>query len=555
MVVARPALPALVLAALLGLWLVWLPPSPDLPAQVYRVHLFAADGFSLWDNNWYGGHYLLGYSLLFPALGSLLGLHVVGALAVAASVATFARLSRMRFGERATAASTVFALGAAGDLFIGRIAFAVGVSFALGAVLAVALGRRWLAALLSLACAAASPVAALFLVLAGAADLVSNRATVRAVALAGPALALVAALALLFPEGGEETFGLLSLLAAGGLSALVMLVLPPRERLLRGGLALYLLALALAYLVPSPMGSNAVRLGVLFCPAILIGSVGALDVANALARLTRPPPRRGLWLGGAPTPHLAAPSSPHSEPSSREEPRLRLARPILGALGAGLVLWQLNGPLVQSLQASADPSTRLSYYLPAIRYLDAHAGGGPLRIEVPFTQSHWDAAILGTRFELARGWERQLDIRYNALFYRPTLNAGAYRAWLLETGTRFVALSDAPPDFSSRQEATLIRAGLPYLREVFASAHWRIYAVRGALPLAQGPGRLAAIDPSGFRLIANSPGAFLVRIHYTPYWSIVAGAGSVGEAAGGWTSVRSLRPGPIAVAARLRLSI
>lgn len=522
----------LVLVSLLALWLLWLPPSPDLAGQVYRVHLFAVDGFSLWDNNWYGGHYLLGYSLLFPPLAALLGLHPLGAIAVVASTVLFARLAQMRFGARWAAATALFAVGATGDLFIGRITFALGVSFGLGAVLAAAHRRRGSAALLSLLCAAASPVAGLFLALAAAADLFTHRAFARAAALAGPALVLILTLAALFPEGGEEGFAFSSLLAAAGLSALVMLLLPAHERLLRHGLVLYLLALTLAYLVSSPMGSNAVRLGVLFTPAILLGSVGVEDLRRAPGRLAR-------WISRR-APHV---------PADALSPRM--ARWTLALLCLGLMLWQLDGPVTQSVQASTDPSTHPSYYQPAIAYLDAHSNGEPLRIEVPFTQSHWDATILGQRFALARGWDRQLDTRYDDLFYDPQLTAAAYRAWLLQTGARFVALSDAPMDFSSRQEAALIRGGLPYLRLVFHSTHWHIYAVQGALPLVQGPGRLTVVKPTGFTLLAAARGSLLVRIHYTPYWQVASGAATVAEAPGGWTRISSERAGAITVTAQL----
>ncbi len=46
-----------------------MPRTPDLAAQMHRVAVFAADGFAVWDNSWYGGHALPGYSLTFPALG------------------------------------------------------------------------------------------------------------------------------------------------------------------------------------------------------------------------------------------------------------------------------------------------------------------------------------------------------------------------------------------------------------------------------------------------------------------------------------------------------
>ncbi len=533
--VVDPSVVLLVL--LLAAWLVWFPPSPDLAAQVYRVHLFAVDGLSLWDNNWYGGHYLPDYSLLFPALATLVSLQVVGVASVACSTLAFRRLARAQFGSRASRATALFAVSACGDLFIGRLTFALGVTFGVASVLAIATGHRKLTVLLSLACAAASPVAALFLALAAMADLLTNRAFRRTLTLAGPALGLTLALMLLFPEGGYEPFAFPSLLAAAGFSAVLLLILPARERLLRRGVALYLVALGLAYFVRSPMGSNSVRLGVLFVPAIWAGTIGVEDVRLALSRAL-------AWWPFA--------RAAHRDRSQSVRPKL--ARLLLVGVGLGLVLWQLDGPLAQSVQASNERSARFSFYKPVIRYLDSQSAGAPMRIEVAFISSHWDSVILGRRFFLARGWERQLDTKNDALFYEPRLTASAYHAWLLETGVRFVVLSDAPLDYSSRQEAALIRGGLPFLHEVFKSAHWRVYAVRGARPLASGPGRLVAMDDDGFTLQATHPGTFLVRVHYTPYWQVSSGLGTVSEAADGWTRVTAERAGKIAIDAEFSLT-
>jgi hypothetical protein len=532
----RASYPLLLLGGLLVVWFLWRPPSPDLAAAVYRVHLFSADGFSLWDNNWFGGHYLPDYSLVLAPLASLLGLYWTGILAVASSTLIFRRLVAERFGSRTAVATALFALSATGDLFIGRIAFALGVTFGLASVLSIVRGHRVLSGLFSLACAAASPVAAAFLVLAAAADLTTSRRPARAAVLATPAVVVTLALAVLFPEGGYEPFALSSLLAAAGASLALILVLPVRERLLRRGAQLYLLALLLAYVVPSPMGSNAVRFGVLFAPAILVGCVGVADIQRAFARFSRSwqlvrshDPARASRIGRAGAVWL------------------------LALLSAALMLWQVAGPLEQSIGASLEPASRNSFYVPAIRYLESHSGGAPMRIEVPFTKSHWDATILGERFDLARGWERQLDTRYDDLFYSGRLTASAYHAWLLETGVRYVALSDAPMDFSSVQEAALIRGGLPFLHEVFTSAHWRIYAVLGAQPLASGPGVLTAIDGDGFTLHATHPGTFLVRVRYTPYWKITSGLGSVRESAGGWTLLTTDRRGEIVLDAEFSL--
>jgi hypothetical protein len=529
--------PVALLVLLLAAWLVWFPPSPDLAAQVYRAHLFSVDGFSLWDNNWYGGHYLPDYSLLFPPLAALLGLQGVGVASVACSTLVFRRLARAHFGSRAAPASVLFAVGACGDLFIGRLTFALGVTFGMASVLAIVHGHTKRAALLSLGCAAASPVAALFLALAAAADLLTHRALLRALALAGPSLGLTLALILLFPDGGYETFAFSSLLAAAGLSLVLLFLLGARERLLRCGVGLYVVALLLSYFVRSSMGSNSVRLGVLLVPAIWAGTIGVEDVRVALSRAIGWRPFR---------------SGIHHDLSWVVRPGV--ARFLLAAVGMGLVLWQLDGPLVQSVQASNDPSTKFSYYKPVIRYLDSQPHGAPMRIEVAFTRSHWDTTVLGRRFLLARGWERQLDIENDALFYTPKLTASAYHAWLLETAVRFVVLSDAPLDFSSRQEAALIRGGLPFLREVFSSAHWRVYAVLGAQPMVSGPGRLEAMDHDGFTLQVAHPGTFLVRVRYTPYWQVSAGRGTVGEAQGGWTRVTTNRAGKVAIDAEFSLT-
>jgi hypothetical protein len=59
------------------------------------------------------------------------------------------------------------------------------------------------------------------------------------------------------------------------------------------------------------------------------------------------------------------------------------------------------------------------------------------------------------------------------------------------------------------------------------------------------------MKPTGFTLLAGAPGSFTVRVHYTPYWHIASGGGSIAEAPDGWTRITADRPGTITVAARL----
>ena len=147
-----------------------------------------------------------------------------------------------------------------------------------------------------------------------------------------------------------------------------------------------------------------------------------------------------------------------------------------------------------------------SYYAPVERFL-AGAAGRPVRVEVPLTRSHWEAALLAPAVSLARGWEKQLDERYDGVLLGPGLTAAAYHRWLRGQAVAYVALPDAPLDPSSAQEGRLIASGLPYLREVFASRHWRVYRVLAPTPLASGPGRLTTLGHDSFALRADSAGA------------------------------------------------
>ena len=123
---------------------------------------------------------------------------------------------------------------------------------------------------------------------------------------------------------------------------------------------------------------------------------------------------------------------------------------------------------------------------------------------------------------LARGWERQVDRERNALFYdeRP-ITAARYRRWLDDNAVRFVALADAPIDYSAAREAAArARRARPYLREVWHDAHWRVFEVAGARPLAARRGARDRVEPERVRLTATAPGAVDLRVRFTPYWRI-----------------------------------
>jgi hypothetical protein len=503
--------PAAIALALALLWLVLGPRTPDLAAAVYRSSLFARDGFQLWDNAWYGGHHLLGYSIVFPALGSTIGVRLTGMLAAVVSTVLFERLAAGWWGAASRPAAAWFAVATLADLLIGRLTFGLGVSVGLGALLALQRGRPALAVALAAACSATSPVAGLFLALVATAAWLAVPARRAPAAVAATALVVVLALAFAFPEGGRQPCSQGAFLSVLIFSALVAVLIGPREREIQIGAGLYGLAAILAYALPTPMGGNISRLGAEFAAPLLIGVLAT---------------RRGRQR----IPPAAA----------------------LGVLVA-LAAWQWLAPVREASKVVGDPSYQAAYYAPLIRFLERDAGG-PVRVEVPFTRAHWEAVYRPPYFPLARGWQTQLDVKYNALFYRPgAVTADAYRAWLARNAVAYVALPDAPLDPSGRAEARLVRGGLAYLQPAWRDAHWRVFRVREPEPLVTGEAELVSLTSERIVLRARHAGTVLVRVRWTPYWQVMTG-GCVGRSPEGWTSVDLPRGGRAVVGLRFSLS-
>ncbi len=505
----------MVAAALLALlYLLLEPSSADLAAQTFRSDLFAAHGFLIWNNYWYAGHYLPGYSVLFPPLGAALGPRVVGALSAVAAAGLFGALAKDRYGPGARLATLWFGVGTATLLFTGRLTFALGVAVGAAALLAIQRRRLAVAAALAALTAFASPVAGLFLALIGIAlALVGERRA--AAALVGGALAALAALSIGFPSGGEEPFALSALVPVVLFAAVALVLLPREEVTLRSAIAVYALASIVAFAVPNPVGGNMARLGALAGgPVLALGLAGRRPVALAV-----------------------------------------LALPLL--------YWQWVAPIRDLSKAAGDPSVEEAYYGALLGELQGRTGGAPVRIEIPPTQNRWEADYVASRFPIARGWLRQLESDDFDLFTDGRLTPTAYRSWLYERGVSYVALPDAKPDYLAEDEDALIQRGLPYLRPVWANPHWRLYRVQGSPGLVSRAGdfpgptghrdRLTALGPDRFTLSARDSGSFLVRVHYTPYWTVTAGDACV-ERDGDWTGVRMVDPGSVQVSARFSLA-
>jgi hypothetical protein len=501
---------------LLAAWVLVYPRTPDLAAAVYRANLFKHIGLAPWDEHWYAGHQLPGYSVLFPPLAAALGLRALGCISVLVSVTLFERLAGEAFGSTGRAGALLFAVAAVGDVWVGRVAFALGVALALAAYFAFDRGRAAASASLAVVCAAASPVAGALLALAGATRALGERSALPALALAAPPALAVAALALLFGEGGFEPYPVRSFAATAVVIAAFLLALPRAQRTLRVGAVLYGACCVLALAVHTPVGSNVERYGVLLGGPLLLA---ALVPA-------------GAWRSG------------------------RSVARAVGAPGTLALLvwatWCVWGPVRETSAVAGNASTRAAYYAPVKRFLARlHT---PVRIEVPLTRSHWEAALLADSASLARGWEKQLDERYDGVLLGGGLSPVSYRAWLQREAVSYVALPDAPLDPSSSAEGRVIRKGLPYLHEVFASTHWRIYALDAPTPILTGPGSLTSLGHDSFALRARAAGRLLVRVHYSRYLGVSGGSACVAPARDGWTAVRVHAPGDVVVKARFSLT-
>jgi hypothetical protein len=509
----RRLAPTLVAAALALLYLIIEPSGADLPAQLLRTKLFSVEGFGIWSNWWYGGHNLPGYSVLFPALAWLTTPQLVAALASVATAAAFEGIAYRQYGNDAWLGATWLGAATVTELLSGRLTFAFGLCGAALTALALQRQRGQVAVAVALLTALASPVAALFAALAGATIVISGPNRRAGVAVVVAALLPIVALALAFPESGSQPFAFSTLWPLLGIAAILLIALPRGTPTLRTAAALYGLGCLAAYVISTPVGANAARLG-----ELLSGPLAALL----------------LWR----------PSGSSSWQSTR-----RLI--VLAAAAVPLTYLQIHDAITDLQHGGQSPSDSVAYYRPLIRFLETQPGAGAhaWRVEVPFTQGHWEADRLAPMFPLARGWERQLDIADNRLFYGGTLDSNTYARWLHQLAVRYVAVPDATPDYSARAEVQLIDHGLPYLRLVSRLPHWRVYAVSDSTAIVSGAAHLTAMGADNLTLAVEHRGVAYLRVRWSPYWRLGGVRGCVAPW-GPFTLIRARSSGT----ARLQIS-
>ncbi|GIF21022.1 hypothetical protein BJ973_005525 [Actinoplanes tereljensis] len=497
------------IAAVLGAVYLLLPPmGSDLSAQVARAEFFAAHGYTPIDLRWYAGVDQLGYSLTSQPVMALLGVRVTGVLSLIFAATLLAVLFRRTGAPRPWLGALAGTVCVAGNLASGRVTYGLGVVFGLAALTLLTAPRlRFLAALAAVLAGATSPVAGLFLGLAGAALLLSGR-VVNGLLVAVPAAVPLALSALWFGDGGWMNISHTDTLKAVVASLVVALLVP--HRAVRIGGVLSALGVLAAALIHTPVGLNATRLSVMFTLPLL-------------AAYAAEPGRR-------------EPTGVH-ESAGRPPAPLWAVLPLLA-----LACWWQPPVVTGDVRDIGNPTASQSYFTPLRSRLSQETLTG--RVEIPPTRDYWESAHLGD-VPLARGWLRQADIDRNPLFFADipgttgtgvALTADSYRTWLADTAVQFVAVPDADLTWSGRPEAALVTGGLPYLTEIWQDAHWHLYRVADPQPIVAPPATLVSQTATSVTFLAERPGNLVIRVRH--YRWLKASGGAVVSKSGPWTLVR-----------------
>jgi hypothetical protein len=457
------------LVALVGalLWLWHTPPVGDLAAQTAWAQLAARSGYVPWFARWYSGLPVGGYSLVSPQLMAWFGVRTVGALATVATGLAAGAL--LRDARRPVLGAAVFGLAAVADLYSGRLTFALGGVFALLALVAAERERPAVSGVLTGLATVTSPVAGLFLLVPAAAYLLTGKR--RAGLVIAATFAVVGGLdAVVFPSGGREPFAFFVLRPA--LFIPVAAALMPVGWRVRVGLLFGAAAVAGAYLVTSPVGSNVTRLSILVAVPTLVAATDRVWVLPVAA-----------WLAIWP--------------------------------------WhQLNDDLAVARHPSAQVASTRGLVAELETFPPDH------RVEIVEPRTHWAVTrVTDAGVTVARGWERQADEGRNPLFYgRSPLTAQTYRAWLDAHAVAWVALpSDtADIDFGSAAEGALVRAGLPYLTQVWADGSWTVYAVNDPAPVSSPGATVTRLTDTGADVTSTGPATVTLSLRWSP-WFVVDG--------------------------------
>lgn len=508
-----PLVATAVAVPLYALWAVWLATGGgDLAAQLAWAGFMERHPATAYNFSWYGGTHTANYSLLAPPLMAVLGVRTVSVLAGLVGTWVLACLF-VRAGVRwPLAPAVVGALALWCNIASGRTTFALGVALGLPALLYV---RRTGVAMVCAALATtASPVAGLFLVVAGAAWLL-DRQWRKGLALILPPFVVVGVVTWLFPFRGEQPMATEKLWMPLAVSAAVALAAPRAWRVVRFGAGVYGLGVVLTYLIASPIGTNVERLLGLAAAPVLLAAL-----LTRFGEGSRTGPGPAAWAG---------------------EFARGLVRPARAVLAVALFFstYWLIDKTEDDLVVSTDVPSWAAHTDGVVRELE-RLGADRTRVEVVPARNHREATALAPHINLARGWNRQLDVERGRLFYDGSLNPATYRQWLDRWAVGYVVLPHGRPDGPAEDEAAIVRGAPSWLEQVWQDEGWTVYRVRGAVPLVSSPATVVGGDDASLTVRMPAAGSVTVRVAYSP-WLRASGACLRQE--GEWTRLTVPRAG------------
>jgi len=508
---ARSGVPALVrrwsgvITAALGclVYLAVRPATIDFASGDFRARL-AQRGAYVWNNLWFAGHALPAYGIIPPWLSAHVGvLPVAIASILVASLCTTLLVEHCRRTRpqlpTATVTNVLLGAGIVLSLWAGRLTFGPSIAFAAATLLALQRRRPRLATIAAVGCGLSSPVGVvcLVIVLAGcwAAGALDRRHTVVAVV---AALVPPVALGVAFPEGGWYPFsgrGLCILV----MSSAVVAAAGWREPVVRWTAVMYAGAAVAAFALRTPLGGNIARLG---------------------------------WLAAGPAAVFVV---------------ARHRRILVPTIAAISLMWGWS--YAKMAFQPADRTNAERFYDPLADYV--HSLSDIERVEVVPTSTFRQADELALEINLARGWDTQLDRKYNPELYDAGLDAARFHQWLRANAISLVALPIGPLQHAAHFEVDVIRSRPDYLQTVWSDRNWQVYRVVDPTPLATNGARLIDVAPESLTIDAPAVGTAMVRFHYSSLYRVDPTQACLTASPGGWIEVHVRRPGRI----RLRIDV
>ena len=450
----------------------------------------------------------MSYSVLSPYIMATLGVRTTMVVAGTVSAGLLALLLVRSKSLRHPLVPAVYgAVALTGNAFSGRVTYGLGTMFGLAAVAVIfAWPERWrtterrhvvprgvLAVAFSALATLSSPVAGLFLGVVAAALWLGGRRPA-AYALGLPPVVVIALCAWLFPFSGRQPMAFGSAVMPVLCGVAVAGPAPRSWRTVRIGALVYVAGVLAVWAVPSQIGSNVTRFGLLFGGVLIV----------AIASEWPFPRLRSLF---------------HARRYSHRFPRPWTAVALTVAVVASST-WQVSVAVKDVVNTRPTHAWTVALD-PLVQQLQAR-NADKARVEVVPARSHREASALMPYVNLARGWNRQADAERNPLFYEEGgLTPMSYRRWLDRWAVAYVVLPVGYPDAAAVEEAALVSGGLDYLHEVWSDTSWRLFQVDDPTPLADEPAVVVSFDATQVVLRVTEPGRVLVRVPYSPWLSLV----------------------------------